>query len=254
VSLCARKGPIEKYYFKPEIALKRIEKMGDLFEPVLQMKQTLPKKFQEALAGQPVAKRKRVPKTGDLKEYKSKRDFSKTAEPPPKLEKTSGKNLQYVIQKHAASHLHYDFRLELEGTLKSWAVPKGVPYTKGEKRLAMHVEDHPMEYATFEGTIPKGQYGGGTVMVWDFGTYEVMDGNYYSGKLHMRLKGKKLKGEWILVRIGRKEDDKKAWLLIKAGESMKPLTASQDDASAATRRSMARITKDNDAEWKSNRG
>src|SRR5436309_5610420 len=106
-----------------------------------------------------------------LTEYARKRNFAKTAEPRPKPATRKGQ-FRFVIQKHAASHLHYDFRLELGGTLKSWAVPKGVPYKKGEKRLAMEVEDHPVSYIDFEGIIPQGQYGGGTVMVWDRGTFE----------------------------------------------------------------------------------
>src|ERR1044072_702947 len=105
-----------------------------------------------------------------LRTYNKKRDFEKTNEPKGELNERSGS--RFVIQKHAASHLHYDFRLELGGTLKSWAVPKGVPYAKGDKRLAIEVEDHPVSYIDFEGTIPKGQYGGGTVMVWDQGTFE----------------------------------------------------------------------------------
>src|SRR5688572_33305985 len=108
-----------------------------------------------------------------LREYKRKRDFKKTAEPRGKREAAKGKNIRrFVVQKHAASRLHYDFRLEIDGTLKSWAVPKGIPFKKGEKRLAVEVEDHPVSYIDFEGTIPKGQYGGGTVMVWDQGTFE----------------------------------------------------------------------------------
>src|ERR1700761_5106373 len=138
-----------------------------------------------------------------LKEYNRKRNFKITAEPSGKLGKANAH--RFVIQKHAASHLHYDFRLEMNGTLKSWAVPKGVPYQKGEKRLAMEVEDHPVDYINFEGTIPKGQYGGGTVMVWDYGTYEALSENptkeLAGGKLHFVLKGKKLKGEWYLVRL-----------------------------------------------------
>ena len=106
-----------------------------------------------------------------LKEYTRKRDFHKTPEPAARAAKGPAGH-RFVIQKHEASHLHYDFRLELDGTLKSWAVPKGVPYAKGEKRLAMQTEDHPLAYIDFEGTIPKGQYGGGTVMVWDQGTFE----------------------------------------------------------------------------------
>src|SRR5882724_8249344 len=106
-----------------------------------------------------------------LKEYVKKRNFTKTAEPKGGRLR-GGKGHRFVIQKHAASRLHYDFRLELGGTLKSWAVPKGVPYRKGERRLAVHVEDHPVSYIDFEGTIPKGQYGGGTVMVWDKGKFD----------------------------------------------------------------------------------
>src|SRR4030095_5742108 len=112
-----------------------------------------------------------------LREYERKRDFARTKEPKPRVAKRKGKALRFVIQKHAASRLHYDFRLELDGTLKSWAVPKGVPFGKGDKRLAVHVEDHPLDYADFEGIIPQGQYGGGTVMVWDRGTWEPLGGD-----------------------------------------------------------------------------
>src|ERR1700761_6202098 len=137
-----------------------------------------------------------------LKEYTRKRDFQKTAEPPARAAKRQAGH-RFVIQKHDASHLHYDFRLELEGTLKSWAVPKGVPYAKGEKRLAVQVEDHPIAYIDFEGTIPKGQYGGGTVMVWDRGTFEPLSKaptkELAEGKLHFVLSGTKLIGEWYLV-------------------------------------------------------
>src|ERR1043166_44673 len=126
-----------------------------------------------------------------LREYKAKRDFTKTTESPPEKKTSRGKQPLFVIQKHAASTLHYDFRLELDSVLKSWAVPKGVPFKKGDKRLAMHVEDHPLDYAHFEGTIPAGQYGGGTVMVWDTGTWEPLSADpardLENGKLRFAL-------------------------------------------------------------------
>src|SRR5262249_19908880 len=142
--------------------------------------------------------------------YKAKRDFTQTQEPPPKVLRTKQdpKARLFVIQKHQARNLHYDFRLQMHGVLKSWAVPKGPPYERAEKRLAMQVEDHPLDYARFEGTIPTGNYGAGTVMVWDIGTYEIMDGNIHAGKLHLRLHGRKLSGEWILVRASRGEEEK----------------------------------------------
>src|SRR5687768_14100486 len=112
-----------------------------------------------------------------LSSYHRKRNFRQTSEPKGKRVSGGGKHRAFVIQKHDATRLHYDFRLEMGGTLKSWAVPKGIPFKKGEKHLAVHVEDHPLEYAGFEGNIPKGQYGGGTVMVWDAGAFEPLGGN-----------------------------------------------------------------------------
>ena len=190
-----------------------------------------------------------------LREYERKRDFKKTAEPKPRAAKTRSKQLSYVIQKHDASRLHYDFRLELDGALKSWAVPKGVPFAKGDKRLAVHVEDHPLDYANFEGVIPAGQYGGGTVMVWDKGTWECLGGDpredLASGKLHFALHGEKLDGEWTLVKIRSAEDNQ--WLLIKSGESTRPISSKRDDESILTQRTMRQIAGDRDAEWQSNR-
>ena len=116
----------------------------------------------------------------------------------------------------------------------------------------MEVEDHPVSYINFEGTIPKGQYGGGNVMVWDIGTYEVIEGNYYKGYLHLSLSGKKLKGEWHIFRI-RSENDKPVWLIAKSGAAMKPLSAVRENTSVLTRRTMEKIAKDNDNEWQSNR-
>lgn len=194
-----------------------------------------------------------------LKTYRAKRNFRATKEPKPRVAKTSPKKkqLMFVIQKHDATRLHYDFRLEMEGVLKSWAVPKGIPMKRGDKRLAIHVEDHPIDYANFEGTIPEGNYGAGTVMVWDTGTYEVSGTAPLTalkeGKLHIKLAGKKLKGEWALVRIKPRPGEKESWLMFKAGEDAKPLSARKEDQSALTGRSMKKIAGDNDAQWGSNR-
>jgi len=191
-----------------------------------------------------------------LRDYARKRDFTRTKEPQGAKKTASAPEAhRFVIQKHDASRLHYDFRLEIDGALKSWAVPKGPPFEKGEKHLAVQVEDHPLEYAGFEGIIPEGQYGGGTVMVWDAGTYECLGRDpakdLAAGKLHFILQGKKLKGEWALVRIkGRESHD---WLLIKSGESARPIGAKKDNESAVSGRTMAGIAKDRDAEWQSNR-
>lgn len=191
-----------------------------------------------------------------LREYHRKRNFKVTAEPAGKTPKTGSKKgaLRFVIQKHDASRLHYDFRLEMDGTLKSWAVPKGLPWAKGERHLAVEVEDHPIEYGGFEGIIPKGQYGGGTVMLWDRGTYEPGgDDNLQAlkdGRLHFFLHGEKVDGEWSLVRMHGEDNQ---WLLIKSGESMKPLSAKRDNESVASKRTMEQIAKDADATWNSNR-
>ncbi|MCJ8210641.1 DNA ligase D [Mucilaginibacter sp. RS28] len=156
-----------------------------------------------------------------LKEYEKKRDFNKTSE--PKGGKGTGKTLRFVIQRHHASHLHYDFRLELDGVLKSWAVPKGPSMNPKDKRLAMMVEDHPYDYRTFEGLIPQGEYGGGVVIIWDEGTYEslaetreddvkALHAGLHKGDLKFRLHGKILQGEFALVKL---HSDEKSWLLIK---------------------------------------
>src|SRR5436189_4486568 len=147
-----------------------------------------------------------------LTEYRRKRDFRITGEPRGRRI-SSHKKLSFVVQKHAASHLHYDFRLEMDGVLKSWAVPKGPSRDPTVRRLAMAVEDHPMDYADFEGIIPEGEYGGGTVMVWDRGTYipeSQMTSDFRKGELKVTLQGVKLKGSWVLVRTKGRQ-----WLLIK---------------------------------------
>jgi bifunctional non-homologous end joining protein LigD len=248
------KGDADRLYFEPDEVIRRVKKLGDLFEPVLKMKQKIPKKFQ-------APSRRVVAAKGDrsLRAYEAKRDFTKTKEPAPlkKQKKSSKKGLMFVIQKHAARRLHYDFRLEMDGVLRSWAVPNGLPTEPGDKRLAVHVEDHPMDYARFEGTIPAGSYGGGTVMVWDLGTYKTMEEDpvkaYYSGKLHLYLDGKKLNGEWVLVKTKMREGDKDQWLLLKKGSRLKPISAKKDDESVLTGRSMKKIASDNDAQWISNR-
>jgi bifunctional non-homologous end joining protein LigD len=155
-----------------------------------------------------------------LGKYRSKRDFAKTAEPSgDHTHEAAGHS--YLIQKHAARRLHYDFRLELGGVLKSWAVTRGPSFNPADKRLAVHVEDHPLDYGTFEGTIPQGQYGGGTVMLWDQGTWEPIGDpkrDYIRGSLTFELHGKRLKGRWHLVRLrGNRAGDGKRenWLLIK---------------------------------------
>ncbi|OCK52424.1 3'-phosphoesterase [Chryseobacterium sp. CBo1] len=159
-----------------------------------------------------------------LKDYNDKRKFDETSEPKGKTKKSKDQ-LIFVIQRHAASRLHYDFRLEMEGVLKSWAVPKGPSLNPDDKRLAMMVEDHPYDYKDFEGNIPEGNYGAGQVEVWDSGTYEPLDNTskisdekellkeLKAGSLKFILHGKKLKGEFALVKMKNAENN--AWLLIK---------------------------------------
>lgn len=158
-----------------------------------------------------------------LKEYKKKRDFKTTPEPSGKKQ-TSGAHLRFVVQRHDATRLHYDFRLELDGVLKSWAVPKGPSMNPADKRLAVHVEDHPVDYIDFAGVIPRGNYGAGVVQVWDHGYYIPVNADIEpiserealkwlkNGELKFVIKGKKLSGEFVLVRLKR---DEKNWLLIK---------------------------------------
>ncbi len=194
-------------------------------------------------------------KPAKLGAYRAKRDFEQTQE--PRGGDRAAKGNRFVIQKHDASRLHYDFRLEVDGVLKSWAVPKGIPTKKGEKHLAVHVEDHPIEYINFEGIIPKGQYGGGTVMVWDEGTFESLGGNAQddldAGKLHFVLHGKKLKGEWTLIRTRNGSNDKEDWLLLKSGEDTAPISQKRDDQSSVSGRTMAGIARKPKAEWRSGR-
>src|SRR5690349_20172883 len=177
-----------------------------------------------------------------LKRYVAKRDFRKTAEPSHKSRAARGKQLIFVIQKHAARRLHWDFRLEWEGTLRSWAVPKGPSLDPADKRLAVEVEDHPIAYASFEGDIPKGQYGGGHVDIWDEGTWQPV-GDFAKGlkkgHLEFELAGEKLSDRWHLVRT-RMQGKQPNWLLMKANDAAARPGADADtiDARAATGREL----------------
>ena len=180
-----------------------------------------------------------------LTEYKKKRKFDKTPEPGPK-EKRTRTGRMFVIQKHRATQLHYDFRLEVDGVLKSWAVPKGPSLDPTVRRLAMQVEDHPVDYAKFEGVIPAGEYGGGTVMVWDYGTYKPentddVSASLRKGELKFSLNGKKLKGSWVLVRTRDRQ-----WLLIKHRDyyTTEEEVTEIAPASILTRRTLAEIAED----------
>jgi len=208
-----------------------------------------------------------------LDEYKRKRRFEDTPEPPPKVEKQS--QHRFVVQRHRATRLHYDFRLEMDGVLKSWAVPKGPSLDPSDKRLAMHVEDHPVSYFDFEGTIPEGNYGAGTVMVWDVGKWEPLspipvNGQYVpatdkeadamlaKGDLKFRLKGKRLNGDFALVHIKARRSDSKGneWLLIKKKDDhvVSGFDVDRYETSVLTNRTLAQITSDaGSAEWTSSR-
>ena len=148
-----------------------------------------------------------------LEEYRRKRDFTGTKEPQGEAPQKGDKRLIYVVQKHQASHLHYDFRLEMGGVLKSWAVPKGPPAVSGIKRLAMQVEDHPLEYSSFEGTIPEGEYGAGKVEIWDRGYYHPEEIN--RDLMIFEMQGGKLKGRYVLVRLKSRKSTGKEWLLFR---------------------------------------
>ncbi|SDF32544.1 DNA ligase D [Terriglobus roseus] len=196
-----------------------------------------------------------------LARYRSMRDFSVTAEPSGKQKSTSAASLPFVIQKHAATRLHYDFRLGWNGVLKSWAVAKGPSYVVADKRLAVQVEDHPMEYGGFEGIIPRGQYGGGTVMVWDQGTWEPhvdVNEGLRKGSLKFALNGRKLHGNWTLVRMGGKaaQEAKPNWLLIKEHDEYErtpddPAITEEMPDSAVTGRSLEQIAEASTHVWNS---
>jgi len=200
--------------------------------------------------------RKKPSAAAQLKEYQRKRDFKKTSEPSGKAAKSktsapASDQLHFVIQKHDASHLHFDLRLEINGVMKSWAVPKGPSADPSVKRLAMQVEDHPMDYNTFEGTIPAGEYGGGTVMLWDHGTYEIEDApdddpnsaaaeEHKRGEMKILFHGKRIKGSYALVRTKGfgSSPSKPSWLLIKHRDKL----ARSEDESTLTGKYMKSVT------------
>jgi bifunctional non-homologous end joining protein LigD len=273
-----RKKPSALRFLTKDV-LARVEKHGDLFEPVLLLKQKLPKTKQTLAAAtaepakpakpnRPFKSRPSPEKTSplaqkNLSKYRTMRDFGVTPEPKGGLPSAKGKEI-FVIQKHAASHLHYDFRLEADGVLKSWAVPKGPSTQLGTKRLAMQTEDHPMNYAAFEGTIPEGEYGGGTVMVWDTGTYVnltshkgkrlSLSAGIARGHIDFWLQGKKLNGGWSLIRTGQTP---RHWLLVKMddpGVNYPPDPVAEQPDSVQTGRSLDDIAEDKKSKvWHSNR-
>ena len=192
-----------------------------------------------------IAATKKRTARGGLAEYKRKRDFSRTPEPAPRPARSATRR-KFVIQKHRATALHYDFRLEIGDAMPSWAVPKGPSLDPSQKRLAMQVEDHPLEYADFEGVIPEGEYGGGTVMIWDEGTYEMLEDAdpavaLRRGELRFVLNGHKLKGRWTLVRTGPRK-----WLLIKGRDKYARTTdiTKTRARSVRTKRLLADIARD----------
>src|SRR5687768_635112 len=199
-----------------------------------------------------------------LVKYKEKRNFKET--PEPTGGKAQGTKLRFVIQKHAASHLHYDFRLEMKGVLKSWAVPKGPSTDPAVKRLAMMVEDHPYDYRKFEGIIPKGQYGGGTVIIWDEGTYRPAEGTFddktqmeknllhqlHKGKIAFTLHGQKLKGDYALVKSSYQGDN--SWLLMKVKDKYaKAGDITKKDKSVVSGKTIKQVEKTPGSVWQSNR-
>src|SRR6266576_2414763 len=196
-----------------------------------------------------------------LELYRKKRDFKTTPEPKGKLAKAKKRDLVFVIQKHAATRLHYDFRLELSGVLLSWAVPKGPSLDPNDKRLAMHVEDHTLEYGEFEGVIPPKQYGAGTVMVWDRGTWEPKtdpEEGYAKGHLKFELHGEKLRGVWNLIRSrSSKYGGDKSWLLFKETDDFarlgpEAMIVDERPDSVVTGRSLDEIKVAKDRVWHSN--
>ena len=251
-------------FFTPTAAVKRIKRLGDLFAPVLTLKQTLPSVFTEALGAGPPPKLSSWPRNRNksgrdhdksLREYAAKRDHTRTPEPAAQSTKEGARKgvHRFVIQKHQASHLHYDWRLEMQGVLRSWAVQRSADQAaRGAAGDACGRSS--ARIRKLRGHDPAGQLRRGNGDGLDRGEYEDLTGNpaaaFHAGKMHIIMRGTKLKGEWILVKDRREEDSNK-WLLIKAGEEMPPITEKVDDRSAISGRTMQRIAKDNDAQWRS---
>jgi len=197
-----------------------------------------------------------------LEKYREKRRFDRTPEPGGRVGRRAGSGaLRFVVQKHAARQRHYDFRLELDGVLKSWAIPKGPSLVPGDRRLATQTEDHPLEYADFEGVIPKGEYGGGTVMVWDQGTWEPVGDPRKAlekGELTFLLSGRKLRGRFHLVRMRPRDSERgrSSWLFFKgrdaeAREPGAPAVTESEPRSVLTGRDLDEIARDKDRVWSS---
>jgi len=211
--------------YSPEQAIRQVEEKGDIFSQVLTLMQHLPSVSRKTTQPKtPPARQISKSANTKLQTYHSKRDFAKTPEPAGKEKQAES---IFVVQQHAARTLHYDLRIQIGGTLKSWAVPKGPPLSAGQRRLAVRTEDHPVEYKDFEGEIPKGQYGAGEVLIWDRGTFVHVPRNSKKqdmpiaqalelGTLEIVCHGNKLKGRYILTRLKRTDQNKEQWLLIKA--------------------------------------
>ncbi|MBE0537529.1 MAG: non-homologous end-joining DNA ligase [Phycisphaerae bacterium] len=220
-----KKKDVSPLIYSPEQAVRQVEEKGDIFSQVLTLMQHLPSVSRKTT--QPTTSPARPiseSENENLKTYRSKRNFAGT--PEPAGEETQAENI-FVIQQHAARTLHYDLRIQIGGTLKSWAVPKGPPLSAGQRRLAVRTEDHPIEYKDFEGEIPKGQYGGGEVIIWDRGTFEHAPRKSKKkdmpvaqalemGTLEILFHGNKIKGRYILTRLKKTDQNKEQWLLIKS--------------------------------------
>ena len=230
---------------------------GEMPAPAPDHERAQPLPFSRAINANLRDVRRRAKLMG-LEEYNRKRDFSRTPEPSGRA-RSGQPGFRYVVQKHAATRLHYDFRLELDGVLKSWAVAKGPSLDPAEKRLAVQTEDHPLDYADFEGVIPEGQYGAGTVLVWDRGTWEPIEDPHAGlakGHLKFRLHGEKLRGGWTLVRIKSRDprQEGKTWLLIKERDEAARPAAKYDITTARpesvlTGRDLEQIAVEREAGW-----